>query len=101
MRAAVFALAAVSVLSGVSAYADKMTTPALQEEAQMTAPAPVSELDASPEAHPAQLLDVQVQPMAIKATATATTPEPAGIVLMGSGLIGIGGLMWRRRSLTR
>lgn len=101
MRVAVFALAAVSVLSGASAYADRMTSPALQEETPITMPAPSTELQASPEVPAAQLTDVQLQPMAVTAQATAVTPEPAGIVLMSTGLIGMGGLVWRRRSLTR
>lgn len=105
MRVVVFALAAVSILSGVSAYADRMVAPVLPETGFVASLAPKAD-EVAPvlEAPSAQLLDARMLPESTAlatATPAAVTAEPSGVVLMATGLIGIGGLLWKRRSLIR
>ena len=106
MRVVVFAIAAVSILSGVSAYADQMAAPARSEMAAVAFSAPEGAQRVAPVegASAVQLLDVQMRPDSASlatATPTAVTAEPSGVVFMATGLIGVGGLLWRRRSLIR
>ena len=103
MRVVVFALAAVGILSGVSAYADQMSVPALPVMgAFASSSTAAAETVQVAEAPSAQLLDVQTSPSPnVPATPTAVTAEPSGVVLMATGFLGVGGLMWKRRSLTR
>ncbi len=103
MRVIIFALAAVAILSGVSAYADQMNAPAMPVMSVVTSSATTTEEKSQlTEAPSAQLLDVQTSPSpSAPVTPTAVTSEPSGMVFMATGFLGVGGLMWRRRSLTR
>ena len=103
MRVVVFSLAAVAILSGVSAYADQMSLPALPAVSAVASSSTADEETRQvAEAPTAQLLDVQANPgPSVPATPAAVTPEPSGVVLMATGFLGVGGLMWRRRSLAR
>jgi hypothetical protein len=102
MRLAVFAVGLV-LLPGVRAHADVLmnvdlpsaTLPVAQDDVvtdDLTAPAANVLL---PEETGAATLVLSQQ------ATTAVTPEPQSLVLLASGLVAVGGLIWRRRLVSR
>ncbi len=102
MRVVVFAVGVVAVLSGISAYADQMSVPAVPVAGVVSLVSTTTQEKLGvAEAPSVQLMDLQTNPApSVPAKPTAVTAEPSSVVLMATGFLGIGGMMWKRRSLT-
>lgn len=102
MRLAALAVALI-LMPGTRAHADAMFHPDLPELSvqAVSAPSLADELsDApSPVALPSETGAAAV--VLVTPQTTGVTPEPSSVVLMGSGLVCFGGLVWRRRLVSR
>lgn len=100
MRLAVIAVALL-LLPCARAHADTMLNMGLPDVSFPSLSSVSSSSDDVIESPGSVVLPEETGAMLSAQTGTGVTPEPSSVVLMGSGLLCFGGLIWRRRAVSR